>query len=161
MSNNPSVNSEIVRTWMSSVGQQLPEDPTKISPVVDIMKLRQLLVAEEADEFNDVVDDILASYQVEALPNPMPQELISLLANALKEAADVLVVTYGFFSAIGIDADEAFRIVMAENSGKVAHGSANEHGKWVVPPEVKQRLKDETHNSLTNLVIKSVSNSHP
>lgn len=66
----------------------------------ELIKLRLALVNEECQELNDAVKD-----------NDFVETCDAL--------ADILYVVYGFFDAIGVDADKAFDIVQQSNMSKV------------------------------------------
>ena len=66
----------------------------------DLVKLRLALVNEECQELNDAVRD-----------NDFVETCDAL--------ADILYVVYGFFDALGVDADKAFDIVQKSNMSKV------------------------------------------
>jgi len=100
-----------------------------------VLKLRSKLVAEEAREF------------VEAMENED-------IGQAIKEACDLLYVTFGFFVTLGIRPDKYFREVHASNMSKVDEngrpryredGKLSKEGtrywkadmKYLLPPDIR------------------------
>ena len=133
-----------VKTWMSEVGQATPDRLTPYSQ--QILKLRQTLITEE---FNEVMD------LFEALSRPQQEQIYNddyVMLEVVKELCDLLVVTYGALVALGVDGDAAFRAVMENNDGKIAHAQRREDGKTVVPPEIKENLKRKMRTNLTHLL---------
>ena len=126
-------NYERVRSWMQSVDQETPESfqamdsPTK--------RLRIDLIREEYKELMWELSAATPDY-----------------SKVAKEATDVLVVVYGLFSAMGVDADKAMAITCDNNDAKVSHRRVADNGKIVVPPEVKKQLKQQAEDAMSKLV---------
>jgi predicted HAD superfamily Cof-like phosphohydrolase len=132
-------NFELVKTWMMQAGQDCPEVPTTLSR--GVLKLREKLIRGEAIEALDVFACI-----GDATTNWRDPE--QYYADLLKELADVLVVVYGAFVALGIDGDQVFEAVMSNNDKKLAFAMKDGDGKVVTPADVKLQLKKEiTENS--------------
>jgi predicted HAD superfamily Cof-like phosphohydrolase len=70
----------------------------------------------------------------------------------LKELADVLVVVYGAFVAMGVDGDQAFRIVMRNNFDKLEAHTFRSDGKVEVSAEKKAELKAKVLAELADLL---------
>jgi predicted HAD superfamily Cof-like phosphohydrolase len=136
-------NGFLVTDWMIKVGQAAPKSYTR--PNYATVSLRQNLITEEYKE----VENALLQYRIALVDNYGETGAAVAL---VKELCDLLVVTYGTLTALGIDADEAFAIVMKENYGKVAHAEDRGDGKIVVAPEVKEALKLATKQWLTKLI---------
>ena len=70
---------------------------------------------------------------------------LGLEANLLKEAVDLLYVTYGFLWAMGYDADKLFDIVHKSNMSKLGPNGKpikDENGKVLKGPNYKPPLGD-------------------
>lgn len=161
-------NYQSVRRWMDTVGQDTPKVPTV--PSSPIVELRNELIREEVEEtrqeFGRLLDIIEGQHDGNFLKDtdkflsklklsnlgkegPIPPKV---LINLVKELADILVVVYGTFVAIGVDGDLAMNIVMGNNFGKVEKGTFRGDGKLIVPPEVKKQLKKEVTERLQELL---------
>lgn len=136
-------NGEQVTAWMRAVGQGVPSGYER--PPYQVLQLRESLISEEYRE----VLQALADYRVVHLDGTSDVEQVS---NLLKELSDLLVVVYGTFTALGINADDAFAIVMAENFGKKEHQITREDGKVLVPFDVKCELKKKTAKLMRELI---------
>jgi predicted HAD superfamily Cof-like phosphohydrolase len=132
-------NFQHVKSWMNKVGQATPECPTY--PGRETMSLRRTLIVEECAEL------VKALKMIEQDEGQDPYNLV----DAVKELCDILVVTYGALVAIGVDGDAAFRMVMENNDGKVAHRITREDGKITVPQDIKDNLKMAMYDDLSKL----------
>jgi predicted HAD superfamily Cof-like phosphohydrolase len=135
-------NFQRVKTWMQEVGQPTPTHPCRWSP--ELLQLRRTLINEECDE-------VLAVFEYMEVKTP---NLVStdITLEMVKELCDLLVVTYGALVSLGVDGDAAFRLVMENNDGKIAHAQRREDGKTVVPAEIKVQLKEKMRRNLLNLL---------
>jgi len=139
-------NAERVTMWMGSIGQDTPDEPGW--PTAKTVNLRSELIGEEATEVEDELGTAAFMLQEKVFQDPNNEDM----ARAVKELADLLVVTYGTFTALGVDANEVFNIVMNENDAKVQHAEDRGDGKMVVPEAKKQELKAETKQRLEELL---------
>ena len=130
-------NFDRVEQWMTDVGQI----PIALEQLDKVLERRETLIDEEYTEVMMSGKDLY--------PASCSKEN---LVDYLKELADLLVVTYGAFADLGINADEVFKIVQDENDKKVQHKEVREDGKIIVNPEVKAKLKQETKERLSSLV---------
>jgi predicted HAD superfamily Cof-like phosphohydrolase len=133
-------NFQYVKTWMGEVGQEIPK--CLVNPGQDIMNLRRKLIVEECAELVEVFKTI------EDDEDQDPYNLV----DAVKELCDILVVTYGAMVALGVDGDAAFRLVMENNDGKIAHRITREDGKIIVPQDIKDNLKMKMYENLSKLL---------
>lgn len=133
-------NFQHVKTWMGEVGQEIPKCLTY--PSQDVVNLRRKLIAEECAEL------IEAFKTIEADEDQDPDNLV----DAVKELCDILVVTYGALVALGVDGDAAFRLVMENNDGKIAHKIVRDDGKIIVPQDIKDKLKVKMYDNLSSLM---------
>lgn len=140
---NPRTNYRVVVDWMRWIGQTIPANPCEIDHASGVVELRRALIDEEAGEVIEAL---------EALPRPVQPEHVELLAEAVKELGDLLVVGYGSLAAMGVDGDKIFRIVMEENQKKLQYGYKRDDGKWVVPPETKAKLRAECKASIISYI---------
>jgi predicted HAD superfamily Cof-like phosphohydrolase len=88
--------------------------PTPSVPDEDTQTLRNRLIQEEFEEFQEA----------------MQNKDLSAMA---KELADLLYVVYGTAVSLGIDMEPVFKEVHRSNMSKVG-GYKREDGKWVKPP---------------------------
>ena len=112
-----STNAQKVKHWMSEAGQLNGLDSsTHHAP--DVMDLQCSFIDEEYNEL------------VQAYANGRRDEII-------KEAVDLIWVSYGLLHLLGIDADEAFGRVYASNQTKIPFEYINgkvQKGKNYQPP---------------------------
>ncbi len=140
---NTNTNFEQVQAWMRNVNQEVPATPTLLEDAVS--KLRLNLIAEESGELLKALEEYAIGIDEGDLSD---KEYVAVL----KEAADVLVVTYGLFAAMGIDANWVHMLVMRNNGMKVQRAIKREDGKVVVPPEVKAKLKESIEAELLEVI---------
>jgi predicted HAD superfamily Cof-like phosphohydrolase len=91
---------------MKSAGQNVPDFPYTL--MGQVYSLRRSLIEEEALECLQA----FAEYN----RNRGDEETT---IGVLKELADVLVVVYGAFVAMGVDGDQAFRITLSVVMGRL------------------------------------------
>lgn len=139
MDNENTTNFRQVKDWMTTAGQGVPEKFDEMDH--DVRKLRRILLQEEAQEAVQALMDIASE-----------EDYIRAYAKVAKELADVLVVTYGAFVAMGVDGDVAFRLVMDNNAKKLTSIVFREDGKVEVPAERKVALKEEIHQEMISLI---------
>lgn len=122
---------------------------TYINPQLDVFKTKKKLVdyrlkliLEEVQELQD------------AIKNEDLVETIDALT-------DILYVTYGAFTAIGINADEAFSIVHESNMSKLCktQQEAEETVKWYLENEKERYSSPEYHLKNGHYVVKNKSTS--
>ena len=135
-----------VKKWMESVRQETTHNPKDPLPE-EVIDLRMHLLEEEMLEVKVASDE----YGQCCLEDSLTEGVVSDLA---KELCDLLVVTHGFLVALGVDGDKAFKIVMDENDGKIAHAITRPDGKIVTLPKIKAQLKQGTAKKLRRLVTK-------
>ena len=140
MENAKPTNFELVKRWMEKASQATPGEPSPMPD--DTARLRQRLVLEEALETHDAFN----AYRKD-------KEDPDLAADLVKELADILVVVYGAFAAMGVDADRAFVRVMENNFDKLTAFSYDLSGKVVVDADRKAELKRAVHLSLLELLV--------
>ena len=132
-------NYDRVRGWMAAVEQPTPDRFTPYEDLADVEKrinLRRSLIAEEMNElFEEIAPGKKRDYNA-----------------IVKEACDLLVVTYGLFADLGIDADAAMSIVCDNNDNKVHHRQVRKDGKAIVPKTVKELLKRQVKEKLDTLI---------
>jgi len=144
-----------VRRWMQAVDQDTP--PAPFVPIGEgVLELRKELIREEAKEAGEAFDNLLNFTNMDVEDMLIPIQTASM-TDLVKELADILVVTYGAFAAIGVDADKAMNIVMHNNFGKVEHGVKRDDGKIVVDAETKERLKNEVTTRLKELLSHGIN----
>ncbi|MDL2342904.1 hypothetical protein QOL99_01945 [Deinococcus sp. MIMF12] len=124
MPESPTTNAQRVTQLHRAFGFTVPEQPTVPRP--DLLKLRRTFVREETAELEAEFTALLTRLQGgEAVPagdlTPLAHEL-----------ADLLYVTYGAFTVLGIDADAVFAEVHRANMAKLG-GPRREDGKLLKP----------------------------
>ncbi len=139
MDSENTTNFRQVRDWMQTAGQGVPDKFDAMDH--DVRKLRRILIQEETGEAIQALMDTASE-----------EDYIRAYAKVAKELADVLVVTYGAFVAMGVDGDAAFRLVMANNGKKLTSIVFREDGKVEVPKERKVELKEEIHHEMISLL---------
>ena len=122
---------ELVRDWMIKAGQ---ECPPKTLDVFTRWELREALIKEGFEE-----------YLEESSPFASTEYL--------KELADLLIVVYGAFADLDIDADEVVKIVMDNNTKKLESKVVRPDGKVTTSVEVKKKLKREVEQQLRALLF--------
>ncbi len=139
-----------VAEFMKVTEQPVRIVPTKVSD--NVLDFRMSLVAEETKEL------------AEAVKNHDYVEMVDALA-------DIIYVVDGFAHTIGVDIDEAFRLVHVSNMTKfcVSEDEAKETVKWYKENDSRYdsptyRLTKDGHwvvyNKSTNKVLKSI-HYHP
>ena len=128
---NGKSNFELVRDWMVKAGQECPVSPKNATPR---WELRETLIKEEFYEYLEE-------------SNPFVN------TKYIKELADLLIVTYGAFADLGIDADEVVKIVAENNTKKLKAKEVRADGKITTPRHIKQQLKEEVETQLENLIL--------
>lgn len=138
-----------VKEWMRRVEQPTPDRPKTLS--MARLELREGLIKEEFDE----VCHEFRGYRIAVSDGHTLQGHTLSLA---KELADLLVVVYGTFVEMGLDADEVFAAVMENNNGKIDHRQIRTDGKVEVPPSVKKALKARMNEMLSEILVRGYSN---
>ena len=92
----------------------------------DIPKIRGRLLAEEAEEVREAIENLIVYHSV-VPKGKSPKAEQYYLEHIAKELADLLYVTYGAAYALGIDIDRAFELVHQSNMSKLG-----EDGKPIV-----------------------------
>lgn len=128
---NGKSNFELVRDWMVKAGQECPVSPEDIIPRC---KLRERLIDEEYKEMKEEIIPVAGSDYV-------------------KELADLLIVVYGAFADLGVDADEIVKIVMENNTKKLESKVVRPDGKITTPLEVKKQLKEEVYHQIRREIL--------
>lgn len=139
---------KVVR-WMKFAEQEVPEN-IKL-PASEILKLRKELIREESEECLKEFD-VLIGKKLGIWAGSDTDPLAHEMLNLIKELADILVVVYGAFAAIGVNGDEVFSIVMRNNFGKIEKGFKRDDGKLVVDAETKMQLKLEVNDRLKEML---------
>ncbi|MCP2015486.1 putative HAD superfamily Cof-like phosphohydrolase [Deinococcus sp. HSC-46F16] len=124
MSDSPITNAERVTQLHRAFGFTVPEQPTVPSP--DLLKLRRTFIREEASELEAEFTALLT--QLQAGEPVSPGDLTPLA----HELTDLLYVTYGALTTLGIDADAVFTEVHHANMAKLG-GPRREDGKLLKP----------------------------
>lgn len=124
-------NYRIVQDWMRKAKQATPTEAIQLDDAT--LTLREKLIEEESEECIEAFQNIR-----DAKPGT---HMAPLYRDLIKELADVLVVTYGAFAAMGINADLVYQAVMQNNTGKLNCSKSNEIGKLVPNPQAKAQLK--------------------
>ena len=113
-------NSEKVRTFHDGIGAVHPDIPTV--PSAEILTLRESLIDEEYRE----VKEAIAALRTH--PAASPEDLTDLAS----ELVDLLYVTYGALSAIGVPTEDIFGAIHDANMLKLT-GPKREDGKQLKP----------------------------
>ncbi|GAA5514615.1 hypothetical protein Dcar01_03371 [Deinococcus carri] len=124
MSERPLTNAARVTHLHRRFGFTVPEQPAPPSP--DLLTLRRTLIREEAQEVEEEWGRLEARLQ--AGENVPPADLAPLA----HELADLLYVTYGALTTLGIDADAVFAEVHRANMAKLG-GPRRADGKLLKP----------------------------
>lgn len=129
-------NYERVFEWMTQIGQSTHNFPKM--PARELVQFRKMLIQEEFEE-------VLVELDIMGKATPItPDNMVDLA----KELSDLLVVVYGTYAALGINANAVFDKVMKGNVAKNEKGVANSAGKFVVPPHEKERINTKTTKSV-------------
>ncbi len=127
----------MVREFHQTVVKQ-PYSPAP--PMLRMPELRAMLIAEEAIETlcglvgEAAAQSITHAMMVKVLQTRAQKRMAGAnLEEALDGCGDLLVVTYGTFEAIGVDAEPFTDEIMRSNMAKVG-GPVDEHGKMGKPP---------------------------
>ena len=113
-------NSEKVRAFHNGIGAIHPDSPTV--PSAEVLSLREALIDEEYAE----VKAALAALRAHA--DPSPGDLTDLAS----ELVDLLYVTYGALSALGVPTEDVFAAIHDANMLKLT-GPKREDGKQLKP----------------------------
>lgn len=121
-------NADKVRQFMVAMGQPV-DQPLELTidgeiRVTDLLDLRDRLIEEEVDEFQDAKTP----------------------ADLLKELCDLLYVTYGFAITFGLDIDTAFERVHQSNLSKLGEDGKpifREDGKVMKGPNYKPPVLED------------------
>ena len=109
--------------------------PTPGLPTSDVVELRRTLIREEYNEVMEALDELVA---IDGDGDGVDSAEISpAIAALMHELADLLYVTYGTFTAFGVDADKVFAEVHRANMQK-ANGPRRADGKVMKPPDFKR-----------------------
>lgn len=117
-------NAQRVAQLHRAFGFTVPEQPTVPSP--DLLKLRRTFLREETSELEAEFTALLTRLQAS---EPVPPGDLAPLAH---ELTDLLYVTYGALTTLGIDADAVFAEVHRANMAKLG-GPRREDGKLLKP----------------------------
>ena len=101
-------------------GRGEPGPPAPAPPAPDALRLRRELIAEEAAEVLQALDDLTARPDADRL------------AALAHELADLLYVTYGAFVEMGVDGDAVLAEVHRANMRKLP-GPSRPDGKQLRP----------------------------
>ncbi|EYB69535.1 hypothetical protein DEIPH_ctg004orf0043 [Deinococcus phoenicis] len=124
MAEPPSTNAARVREFHQAFDLTAPGRPTVPGP--DLLALRRTLIREEAGEVD--AECVALAARLDAGEN-VPAADLAPLAH---ELADLLYVTYGALTALGIDADAVLAEVHRANMGKLG-GPRRADGKLLKP----------------------------
>lgn len=113
-------NSEKVRAFHDGIGAIHPDTPTV--PTAETLSLREALIDEEYAE----VKAAIAALRTH--PSPTAADLTDLAS----ELVDLLYVTYGALSAIGVPTEQVFGAIHDANMLKLT-GPKREDGKQLKP----------------------------
>jgi predicted HAD superfamily Cof-like phosphohydrolase len=118
-------NAEKIHDFHLALDGIAPERPTLPPP--DTISLRQTLLREEYEEVMEAFAQLLAASEAGESADITP---------LMHELADLLYVTYGAFTAFGVDADAVFAEVHRANMQK-ANGPRRADGKVLKPADFK------------------------
>ena len=106
---------------------------------VDLLRLRQKLINEEAQELNVEIDHLIQETQENGLP------AIESVAKMYKELADLQYVVSGMAVSLGIPMEEVFARVHQSNMSKLVDGKPlkREDGKFLKGPNYKKPVLDD------------------
>lgn len=124
MSDAAQTNAARVTELHRAFGVPVPERPAVPAP--DLLALRRTLIREELAEVE--AEFAALATRLDA-GEPVPPADLAPLAH---ELADLLYVTYGALTSLGIDADAVFAEVHRANMRKLG-GSRRADGKWLKP----------------------------
>lgn len=97
-----------------------------IQEKVSILELRQNLVKEEAEEFDEALDEY-----IDALAST--DNIDVARAHLIKEACDVLYVVLGSMVDLDVDLPRAFSRIHANNMLKIKTSELRDDGKLIKP----------------------------
>lgn len=124
MSDAAQTNAARVTELHRAFGVPVPERPAVPGP--DLLALRRTLIHEETAEVE--AEFAALATRLGAGETVAPGDLAPLA----HELADLLYVTYGALTTLGIDADAVFAEVHRANLGKLG-GPRRADGKWLKP----------------------------
>lgn len=124
MSDAAQTNADRVTHLHRAFGVTVPERPAVPAP--GLLALRRTLIQEETAEVEAEFAALAA--RLDAGETVPPADLAPLA----HELADLLYVTYGALTTLGIDADAVFTEVHRANMSKLG-GSRRSDGKWLKP----------------------------
>lgn len=113
-------NSEKVRAFHVGIGAKHPDSPTV--PSADALSLREALIDEEYAEVKAAIEALRT--HAEATPAD--------LTDLASELVDLLYVTYGALSALGVPTEDIFAAIHDANMLKLT-GPKREDGKQLKP----------------------------
>jgi len=126
-----------VREFHKTVVKQ-PFSPAQ--PMLRMPELRSMLIGEEAFETicalvgEAAAQSIMQAMMIKVLQTRAQKRMAGAdLVEAIDGCGDLLVVTYGTFEAIGVDAEPFTDEIMRSNMDKVG-GPVDAHGKMGKPP---------------------------
>lgn len=101
---------------------------------IDLLKLRQRLIAEEVAELNAEIDTLIQQLEQNGETSKESRQKM------FKELADVQYVLSGMAVALGIPLQEVFHRVHASNMSKLVNGKPlkREDGKFLKGPNYKK-----------------------
>ena len=111
-------NAQKLNEFHLAIDGELAHEPT--IPSSHIIQLRETLISEEYKEVLEQIELIQSGETAD-------------ISNLMHELADLLYVTYGTFSAFGVDADAVFAEVHRANMTKL-EGPRRADGKLLKPP---------------------------
>lgn len=126
-----SVHYDAVKAFTLAMGQPVGEDISDAANI-NLLRLRQELIAEEVDE---VVAEVPYLKKIDLDP-----------AALTKELADLLYVTYGFAVTFGLPIDEVFERVHRSNMSKLGDDGKpiyREDGKVLKGPNYEKPNLDD------------------
>lgn len=115
-------NAQKINDFHHALGGEWPDKP--VVPSAETLTLRRTLIREEYEE-------VLEAFAELEQANGSPE---IALAHLMHELADLLYVTYGAFTACGVDADAVFSELHRANMQK-ANGPRRADGKVMKPPD--------------------------
>lgn len=127
-----------VRTFMRTMGQDLPDSPL-MDPDPALIDLRMALITEEFDETIDAMIQLKRQ-------DLTPAARLSYMAEVLDGVIDLMYVSIGACLALGMSTTEAWAEVQRANMEK-ANGPIREDGKrlkpegWV-PPNIVRIVRE-------------------
>ena len=105
----------------------------------DLLRLRQKLINEEAEELNVEIDNIIHEVEINGRPTA------ESMAKMYKELADLQYVVSGMVVSFGIPMEEVFDRVHQSNMSKLVDGKPLKRadGKFLKGPNYKKPVLDD------------------